>query len=163
MSLFFRITCSDLTQAERGSFQAHRKHISYRDTPKESASFSHIKYGKPCTETALAQYPASHLNIPASLQLDPEEIQGLNQGFPFCAATGDAGCASHQQCHSPLCSLCKRHWKSPVNWKSEAHRYPAFCITVTSGEIFPKWISQCRNHPKQPPTHKSWSRLGFKH
>lgn len=53
--------------------------------------------------------------------------------------------------------------KSPVNWKSEAHCYPAFCITVTSGEIFPKWISQCRNHPKQPPTHKSWSRLGFKH
>lgn len=61
--------------------------------------------------TALKQHWYNiHLLI-TSLQLDPDGIQSLNQGSHSMLPWWDAGCASHQQLHSPLCSLCKRHWK----------------------------------------------------
>lgn len=46
--------------------------------------------------------------------------------------------------------------KSPENWKSEAHNYPTFYIEVTSGEIFPKWVSQLQEL-QEPPQKKPCS------
>lgn len=51
--------------------------------------------------------------------------------------------------------------KPPVNSRSEAHSYPIFYIKATSGEIFPKWVSQLQEPPQTAPYSQKLEQTGI--